>query len=176
DASVDYIRAINPELKRDVTPRGEAYGVRIPAGKAKQFMSVLQRIPGDKRETARVISVAPGEDLQNVANRTGVSVAQLQAMNSGVDLKSTSKLVVPNSTVRLTSWRRAKPGTPENTAAALTKIRARKGDTISKIAAARNLDANEIARLNGVTAEAELRAGQEIKLPVVAGGAPSRRR
>lgn len=176
DASVDYIRGINPELKRDVTPRGEPYNVRIPAGKAKQFVSVLQRIPGDKRETARVISVAPGEDLQNVANRTGVSVAQLQAMNSGVDLKSTTKLVVPNSTVRLTSWRRAKPGTPENTAAALTKVRARKGDTISKIAAARNLDANEIARLNGLTAEAELRAGQEIKLPVAAGGAPSRRR
>lgn len=175
DTSVDYIRSINPELKRDVTPRGETYGVRVPAGKAKQFMSVLQRIPGDKRETARVVSVAPGEDLQNVANRTGVSVAQLQTMNSGVDLKSTTKLVVPNSSVRLTSWRRAKPGTAENTAAALTKIRARKGDTISKIAAARNLDANEIARLNGVTAEAELRAGQEIKLPV-AGGAPSRRR
>jgi membrane-bound lytic murein transglycosylase D len=176
DAGVDYIRSINPELKRDVTPRGEAYNVRVPAGRAKQFVSILQRIPGDKRETARVISVAPGEDLQNVANRTGVSVAQLQAMNSGVDLKSTTKLVVPNSTVRLTSWRRAKPGTPENTAAALTKIRARKGDTISKIAAARNLDADEIARLNGVSTEAELRAGQEIKLPVAAGGAPSRRR
>jgi membrane-bound lytic murein transglycosylase D len=176
DSSVDYIRSINPELKRDVTPRGEAYNVRVPAGRAKQFVSILQRIPGDKRETARVISVAPGEDLQNVANRTGVSVAQLQAMNSGVDLKSTTKLVVPNSTVRLTSWRRAKPGAIENTAAALTKIRARKGDTISKIAASRNLDANELARLNGVTAEAELRAGQEIKLPVSAGGAPSRRR
>ncbi|HKY27029.1 MAG TPA: transglycosylase SLT domain-containing protein [Pyrinomonadaceae bacterium] len=177
DASIDYIRGINPELKRDVTPRGEAYNVRVPPGKAKQFVSILQRIPGDRRETARVISVAPGEDLQNVANRTGVSVAQLQAMNSGVDLKSTTKLVVPNSSVRLTSWRRAKPGTAaESTAPALTKIRARKGDTISKIAAARNLDANEIARLNGVTAEAELRAGQEIKLPATAGGAPSRRR
>ena len=176
DASVDYIRAINPELKRDVTPRGEAYNVRVPAGKAKQFVSILQRIPGDRRETARVISVAPGEDLQNVANRTGVSVAQLQAMNSGIDLKSTTKLVVPNSSVRLTSWRRAKPGATESTAPALTKVRARKGDTISKIAAARNLDANEIARLNGMTAEAELRAGQEIKLPATAGGAPSRRR
>ncbi|HJU62002.1 MAG TPA: transglycosylase SLT domain-containing protein, partial [Candidatus Binatia bacterium] len=84
DASIDYIRGINPELKRDVTPRGEAYNVRVPPGKAKQFVSILQRIPGDRRETARVISVAPGEDLQNVANRTGVSVAQLQAMNSGV--------------------------------------------------------------------------------------------
>jgi membrane-bound lytic murein transglycosylase D len=174
DTSVDYIRTINPELKRDVTPRGEAYTVRVPAGKAKQFVALLQRIPGDRRDSARVISVAPGEDLQNVANRTGVSVAQLQAMNSGVDLKSATKLVVPSSSVRLTSWRRAKPGT-EPTAPGLTKIRARKGDTISRIAAARNLDANELARLNGMTPELELRAGQEIKLPVT-GAAPSRRR
>jgi membrane-bound lytic murein transglycosylase D len=175
DTSVDYIRAINPELKRDVTPRGEAYSVRIPPGKAKQFVAIMQRIPGDRRDTARVISVAPGEDLQNVASRTGVSVAQLQAMNVGVDLKSTTKLVVPSSSVRLTSWRRAKPSTTQPAGASLTKIRARKGDTISRIAAARNLDANEIARLNGMTPDLELRAGQEIKLPVT-GAAPSRRR
>ena len=175
DTSVDHIRSINPELKRDITPRGESYTVRVPPGKAKQFVAILQRIPGDRRESARVISVAPGEDLQNVANRTGVSVAQLQAMNSGVDLKSTTKLVVPSSSVRLTSWRRAKPGTTEPAAAGLTKIRARKGDTISRIAAARSLDANEIARLNGMTPELELRAGQEIKLPAT-GAAPSRRR
>ncbi|MCA1574654.1 MAG: LysM peptidoglycan-binding domain-containing protein [Acidobacteria bacterium] len=175
DSSIDHIRGINPELKRDVTPRGEAYTVRVPAGKAKQFVAVLQRIPGDRRDSARVISVAHGEDLQNVANRIGVSVAQLQAMNSGVDLKSTTKLVVPSNSVRLTSWRRAKPSTNEPAAAGLTKIRARKGDTISRIAAARNLDANEIARLNGMTPELELRAGQEIKLPA-AGAGPSRRR
>jgi membrane-bound lytic murein transglycosylase D len=175
DTSIDHIRTINPELKRDVTPRGEAYTVRVPPGKAKQFVALLQRIPGDRRESARVISVVPGEDLQSVANRTGISVAQLQAMNSGVDLKSTNKLVVPNSTIRLTSWRRAKPATNEPVAAGLTKIRARKGDTIARIAAARNLDANEISRLNGMTPEVELRAGQEVKLPAT-GAAPSRRR
>jgi membrane-bound lytic murein transglycosylase D len=176
DTGVEYIRSINPELKRDVTPRGEAYNLRVPGGKSKQFVAILKRIPGDRRDTARVISVAPGEDWQNVANRTSVSVAQLQAMNGGVDLKSTTKLVVPNSSVRLTSWRRAKPGTTEPSNAALTKIRARKGDTISRIAAARNLDVNEIAHLNGMTADAELRAGQEIKLPATTGAAPSRRR
>jgi membrane-bound lytic murein transglycosylase D len=175
DTSVDHIRSINPELKRDATPRGEAYTVRVPPGKAKQFVAILQRIPGDRRDSARVISVAPGEDLQDVASRTGVSVTQLQAMNSGVDLKSTTKLVVPNSTVRLTSWRRAKPDTTEAAPSGLTKVRARKGDTIARIAAARNLDANEIARLNGVTPETELRAGQEIRLPAAA-AAPSRRR
>ncbi|HEX9424142.1 MAG TPA: transglycosylase SLT domain-containing protein [Pyrinomonadaceae bacterium] len=175
DTSIDSIRNLNPELRRDVTPRGEAYNVRVPGGKGKQFYALLKRIPAERRDSARVISVVPGEDLQNVANRTGVSLAQLQAMNSGVDLKSTNKLVVPNSNVRLTLYRR-KPGTTEPAASVLTKIRARKGDTIARIAAARNLDANEVARLNGVTPEVELHAGQEIRLPATAAAAPSRRR
>ncbi len=145
------------------------------AARGKQFYALLKRIPAERRETARIISIAPGEDLQNVANRVGVSVAQLQAMNSGVDLKSTTKLVVPSSSVRLTSYRR-KPSAVETPAATLTKVRARKGDTIARIAAARNLDANEIARLNGVTPEVELRAGQEVKLPASSTAAPSRRR
>jgi LysM repeat protein len=58
----------------------------------------------------------------------------------------------------------------------LSKIRARKGDTIAKIAEARNLDVNEVARLNGIPAQTELKNGQEIKLPVTGGAAPSRRR
>src|ERR1041385_5177873 len=176
DTGLETIRGLNPELKRDVTPRGDTYNVRIPAGRANQFASVLKRIAPDKRESARVISVAPGEDLQNVASRTGVSVAQLQAMNGGVDLKSTTKLVVPNSGVKLTRWVREKSAadTSASPAATLTKYRARKGDTLSKIAASRNLDPNDLARLNGITADTELRAGQEVKLPGSA--APSRRR
>jgi membrane-bound lytic murein transglycosylase D len=175
DSSVDYIRSLNPELRRDVTPKGEAYNVRVPGGKGKQFFALLKRIPADRRETARIISIAPGEDLQAVANRTSTSVAQLQALNSGVDLKSTSKLVVPNSNVRLTLNRR-KPATAEVTAPTLTRIRARKGDTIAKIAAARNLDPNEVARINGVTPGVELQTGQEIRLPATAAAAPPRRR
>lgn len=173
DTSVDHVRSINPELKRDVTPRGESYKVRVPGGKGKQFLALLQRIPADRRETARVISVAPGEDIQAVATRVGVSVAQLQTMNSGVDLKTTSKLVVPSSSVRLALYRRS-PGTTDAPTPTLNKVRARKGDTIARIAAARNLDAKEVARLNGVTPDSELRAGQEIKLPAT-NAAPSRR-
>src|SRR6185503_20159109 len=33
DSNVDYIRTLNPELKRDITPRGDSYNVRIPAGR-----------------------------------------------------------------------------------------------------------------------------------------------
>jgi membrane-bound lytic murein transglycosylase D len=168
DTSVDYIASLNPELKRDTTPRGESYQIRVPAGKGKQLASVLKRVPVDRRDSARVISVVPGEELQSVANRTGVSVATLQTMNTGVDLKATNKLVVPNSGIKLTSWRRA-DASDTASASTLTRVRARKGDTIARIAAARKLSADEVARLNGIGPNVELQAGQEIKLP----GSPS---
>jgi membrane-bound lytic murein transglycosylase D len=177
DTSVDFLQTLNPELRRETTPRGEAYNVRIPAGKAKQVAALLKRISPDHRDIARVIAVAPGEDLQSVANRPGVSVATLQAMNSGVDLKSATKLVVPNSSIRLTNWRRAS-NTSDTAQPALTTVRARKGETIAKIAAAHKLSADEVARLNGIAANVELNAGQEIKLPTATAPAPggSRRR
>jgi peptidoglycan lytic transglycosylase D len=176
DTSIDHIKGLNPHLKRDITPRGEAYNVNVPAGRSKQLVALLKRIPGDRRETARVISVVPGEDWQSIANRTGINAAQLQVMNSGVDLKSVTKLVVPDSNVRLTRWTRATSNATVPAGAALTKVRARKGDNIRKIASERHLDPNEVAKLNGVTAETELRAGQEIRLPATAAAAPSRRR
>jgi membrane-bound lytic murein transglycosylase D len=176
DSTVDSIRSLNPELKRDVTPRGDSYDVRIPAGRARQFASLIQRIPPERRETARLISVAPGEDWQSVANRTGFNVSQLQTINSGVDLKSTTKLIAPSGGVKLTKWVRATGGnSAEGASAGFTTVRARKGDTIARISAARNLDANDVARLNGISVNAELRAGQQIKIPSTS-TAPSRRR
>jgi len=71
DTSVDYIQSLNPELRRDTTPRGEAYNVRVPAGKGKDLNALLKRVSPDRREVARVVSIAPGENLQSVANRTG---------------------------------------------------------------------------------------------------------
>ena len=170
DTSVDYLQSLNPELRRDTTPRGESYNVRVPAGKGKQLSALLKRVSPDSRDSARIISIAPGEDLQSVSSRTGVSVATLQSMNPGVDLKTT-KLVVPNSSVRLTNWRRN--ATDTSNAGSLNKVRARKGDTIAKIAMANKVSADDVSRLNGIAPNVELNAGQEIKLPAASAPAAS---
>jgi LysM repeat protein len=95
-------------------------------------------------------------------------------MNTGVDLKTANKVFVPNSNIRLTNWKRSGD---TSAAPTLDKVKARKGDTISKIAAARKLSADEVARLNGIAPDAELQAGQEIKLPGAgASAAPASRR
>jgi membrane-bound lytic murein transglycosylase D len=177
DSSVDFLRSINPELRRDVTPRDGIYNVRVPAGRSKQLVAVLKRIPSDRRDTARVISIAPGEDLQSVASRTGASVTQLEAFNPGVDFKNTTKLVVPTGGIKLTNWRRAKPTSDETAAApGLTKVRARKGDTIAKIAEMNHVQASDVARLNGLSVNAQLQPGQEIKLPAAAAAPKARHR
>ncbi len=174
DTSVDYVRSLNPELRRDTTPRGEAYQVRIPGGKAKQFVAYLNRIPGNARDMVDIVAVAPGEDLEAVARRTGVSVAKLRELNGGGDKAIGAKVVVPKNSVQQVVYTRPKPVTETAATTALTKYRARAGDTIAKIADRYNFSPDAVARLNGIAADAELQSGQEIKLP--SSSAPSRRR
>src|ERR1051325_7105518 len=50
DTSSEYLQSLNPELRRDVTPRGEAYNLRVPAGKGKQLQALLKRVSPDSRE------------------------------------------------------------------------------------------------------------------------------
>ncbi|MFN2452666.1 MAG: transglycosylase SLT domain-containing protein [Pyrinomonadaceae bacterium] len=185
DTSVDYLRSLNPELRRDLTPRGESYIVRVPAGRAKQFAALLKRIPGNARETARIVSVAPGEDLPAFAARTGTNLAELRMMNGGVDIKASGKLVVPNNYVRNVALVRARPASQSAPTAtrSLISVRAMGGDTISKLAARFNASADEVARLNGIAADTELQAGQQVRVPSAAGAeaapvpaAPRRRR
>ncbi len=183
DTSVDYLRSINPELRRDVTPRGEAYRVRVAPGRGKQFASLLKRVPVERREQlARVISVAPGEDMQAVAARTGTSVAQLQQWNAGIDVSAGGKLIVPAGNMRATAMvLRQRGSMPAATGSNLITVTTQSGDTVARIAARYNASPDEVARLNGVAANAQLERGRQIRVPASSSGGgavarPARRR
>lgn len=167
DSNVEVLRAINPELRRDTTPRGEAYQVRVPAGKAKQLVDLLKRIPsGRLDQTARIVSVSPGEDLQAVAARTGVSVASLQSWNQNIDLSKGGKLILPASSVRMTSKIYERPrGAASSSGSVIKTVTAKGGETVAEIAARLNASVAEVARLNGVLADAPLPRGKQIKVP-----------
>jgi membrane-bound lytic murein transglycosylase D len=178
DTSVDFLRSINPELRRDVTPRGEGYNLRVPAGRGKAFVALLKRVPADRRESAKVISVAPGEDLGSVAARTGTSVAQLQMWNAGVDLAKGGKIVAPAGSMKNVIMVRPRANV-NATASSLVTVKAKAGETIAQIAARYGADADEVARLNAYAADTALVANQMIKVPAkspaATGTAPVRR-
>ncbi|HEY1402504.1 MAG TPA: transglycosylase SLT domain-containing protein [Pyrinomonadaceae bacterium] len=173
--SVDFIRSLNPELRRDTTPRGESYNLRVPPGRGKSFVAVLKRIPGDRRESARVITVAPGESLQTVAARNGIGMSQLQMWNAGVDLSNGGHAVVLSGGARPVAMVRPRG----NVGSSLISVRARAGETLAQLAARQGVGADEVARLNALSPDAALSANQEIKVPSkspASGGAPATQR
>ena len=174
DTSTDYIRSLNPELRRDMTPPGEAFLLRVPPKRGHQLVSLLKRIPVERRsQMARVVKAAPGESWEGVAARAGTSAAALQQWNAGVDLAKGGTLVVPagGSFVRtLKSYERPN----SNGAAAGTSLvtyTARGGETVTQIAARYGASVEEVAKLNGVTADAPLARGHQIRVPAKAGAA-----
>ncbi|MCA1614061.1 MAG: transglycosylase SLT domain-containing protein [Acidobacteria bacterium] len=176
--SVGHIQELNPELRRDSTPPGESYNVRVPARRGPAAVAVLKRIPVDRRQSARVISVSAGEDWQQIAARTGTSVAQLQLWNGGVDISKGGQLVVPAGAVRNVALVRARPNTSV-VASSLITVRAKAGETIAQIASAHGVSADEVARLNAYSADAPLSANQMVRVPAKAPSAtnaPARRR
>ena len=175
--SVDFIRSLNPELRRDTTPRGESYNLRVPPGRGKSFVAVLKRIPGERRETAKVISVSPGETFQSIAARTGATVAQLQMWNPGVDPTSGGPVVVMTGGVTRVNMVRPRG----NVGSSLGFVRARSGETLAQLAQRHNVGVDDVARLNMLSPDAQLSANQEVKVPskpAASGGAaaPQRRR
>lgn len=129
--TVDYLRYLNPELRKDVTPRGEAFAVRIPGGKAAQAVAYIKNVPADRRDQAPRLTQA----VVGIYER---------------------------------------PNTSAPAARNLMIVKARNGDTIAKIAERSAVSADEVAKINGITADAELQAGQEIKVPSKT-SAPQRR-
>ena len=170
DTSLDYIRSLNPELRRDSTPPGEAYVLRVPPKRGRQLVALLKRIPVDRRnQLARVVRAAPGESFESVAARTGASVAQLQQWNAGVDLSKGGVLVVPpgGNLVR-TAKTYERPGSDAAAGSSLQIYTARGGETIAQIAARYNASVEEVAKLNEVAADAPLPRGKQIRVPAQA--------
>ena len=85
NVSVDYIRMLNPELRRDTTPRGEVHQLRIPAGKANQFVAALKGIPIEKRDSP----LAANNNVQLTSyNRASVSGATTPAAPGMMKIKA----------------------------------------------------------------------------------------
>ena len=158
DTSVEYIRYLNPEFRSNATPP-EPYTIRIPSGKGDNVAAVLRKMPSVGRSDVAVTNVLAGETRQNIANRTGVAVDQVQ-------MAGNKALVQQNNKVRQIVYTR-----PNNlpTASPVVKrlqfVKVKAGDTIAKIAARFGVRAAEVANLNGLSSiDAPLSVGRQIKV------------
>lgn len=121
--SEEYLRDLNPELRRDTTPPW-AYQIKIPAGRKTSFESAYAALPPEERirrsapapadvvaaneagsgfgggNASALYTVRNGDTLASVAGRHGVSASELARVNkiaSDARLQSGQSLRVPSS-------------------------------------------------------------------------------
>lgn len=164
DTSVQYIRYLNPHLRSNMTPP-EPYIINVPAGKANDVVAVFKRIPASKINNTNLANSVTGETWQTVANRTGVTVADLMAANPGMK-EPKGKVFVPVSGNRVATIAYSRPANQgTGTAKPAQIVKAQAGDTVAKLATRHNVDPVEVAKYNGLLPNSVLGAGREIKLP-----------
>jgi len=183
DSSPDLIEALNPELKRGVTPPSSEYLLRVPAGKGRELHRALSRIPVEKRASWRMLTASAGDNFETIARRTGLSTELLEEVNGGV-IPADRKIVIPASgrirNVVLTSLRsdddeegeagrgvtkRRNAATAEKTGNVIT-YRVKRGETLGDIAGKYNTSVGALTSLNGIGKGSKLRIGQALKVPV----------
>jgi len=166
DTSVQYLRYLNPHLRSNATPP-QPYIVNVPAGHAKGVVALFRRIPASQINNSNVANSNSGETWQNIANRTGVSIADLMAANAGM-ASPQGKVVVPvkGNNIQTIAYTRPTNILPTSPAAGNVRVvRAKAGDTVAKLAERYGADATEIAKYNGLLPNTILGAGREIKVP-----------
>lgn len=166
DSSYDYLQALNPELKRGVTPPGVDFMLRVPSGKGRVLMASLQRIPVNKRNSWRMVTAQNNDTFDSIGNRTGIS-ADLLAQVNGDSIKPGEKIVIPGgSNVKNVVLTSSRSSSRSESSAKVVSYRVRSGDTLGKIAGRYSTSASTIANLNRIRTTSKLRAGQVLKVPV----------
>jgi membrane-bound lytic murein transglycosylase D len=163
DTTVEYLRYLNPELRTNMSPP-EPYIVRVPQGKANDVVALFKKFPKASVNMASITKTAAGENWQNVANRTGVTVEQLQAANGNM-IAPQGKVVVPGNNVQKTNYSRPTTQAVLPQKAGVRVVKAKSGDTVASLAAREGVSAVEIAKYNGLLPGSALSAGREIKIP-----------
>ncbi len=178
DTPFDYLQALNPELKRGVTPPGIEYMLRVPSGKGRALQASLMRIPVERRASWRMLTAQAHDTFETIGRRTGVSATAIEQVNGGV-LKPGQKVIIPVSgnvrNVVFSSAKGSKAGI-ESPVTAVTggsakmiAYKVKPGENMGDIAARYNTSVRDIATLNRLSPSAKLRAGQIIKVPVRSG-------
>src|SRR5213593_161411 len=99
-AGVTYqeLKALNPELRRDLTPPDSTYRLKVPVGSKDLLLSNLASYPDWKRVQATRYQVRRGETLHNIATRhhTPLSaILEANALDKSSKLKPGEWLLIP---------------------------------------------------------------------------------
>jgi membrane-bound lytic murein transglycosylase D len=180
---VEMIKELNPELIRSCTPPNkDTYTLRIPKGKKDAFLAAYNALPDNEKETKppRIVEhrkryiARRGDTLKKVAKRFDIPVAELAAanhLNAASRLRKGQRIRIPSTEPEGTgtavasskdSGGEAKSSSSRRVSSATGSYKVRKGDTLASIAKKHGMTKTKLAKLNGISSRARVKAGQRL--------------
>ncbi|MCU0225936.1 MAG: LysM peptidoglycan-binding domain-containing protein [Acidobacteria bacterium] len=158
------LRALNPDLRRGVTPPGRTYMLKVPVGASAGFTERLAQVPPEQRVAQLEHRVRRGETVTSVAKRYRVSASALRAANGlskNSRLQAGQVLAVPRGSVDVASLADDEPQAARGPS---RTHRVRSGETLGSIAGRYGVSVSSLQRWNGMGRSTKLLAGQKLKV------------
>jgi membrane-bound lytic murein transglycosylase D len=157
------VAALNPELRRGVTP-AETYALNLPPAAAPLFDVRLAELPNyvPPKEAYDIHRVRRGETLSRIARRYGTTVTAIVRAN---DLRSRNR-IWPGQRLKVpTRGGTYRPTTTASTsgAASSTSHTVRRGDSLWRLASRYGTTVDRIKRDNGLRND-RLYVGQKLRI------------
>jgi len=174
-ASLEDLRALNPELKTGVTPQApEGYELKVPTGARESVQTAFVAAPTARPPATRRHVVRAGETLSSIAARFGVTPTTLAAAN-GLSVRARLKkgrvVVIPGREVVRVASQRQKKARAQKTLVASAEdsskpqsYRVRGGDTLYRIAIRHRTTVAELLAVNSLS-DSLIRPGDRLKIP-----------
>jgi len=193
--SYEDLKALNPELKREITPpTSSQYLIKLPKGHKEAFLKNYTDLSPDKKFRVTPYRVKHGESLTSLAKKFGVSVIVLQTINNledGAVLHEGDHFYLPPSARAVTvKTKRVRTDKAVLTASQQSRIppagqagdrqgqaelpnkgrkiiyEVKSGDTLWDIANNFNIPLNHLRRWNGLGRHSVIRPGDKLVLDI----------
>ncbi len=166
DVRVADLFALNPELRRGITPfHYDDYKLKVPLGKADLLKERLAVLPKDRKVQVRHHKVKRGESLSLIAQRYSSSItaiAQVNRIRNVHRLREGQDLLIPLAgRYSVASAARSMEPTPLRLPATYV---VRRGDSLSRIANRYRVTIKDLLLWNNLKVDQFIHPGQRIRI------------
>ena len=174
EASLEEIKELNPDLKRNMTPPGEKnYAIHIPFGKEELFHKNFNAIPKEERLKTEKYRVRKGENIITISRKFGMPVDTLCELNSfsknkalkeGDNILIASFLISPKKKIEYASLEKDNSLKKNRDEESELIYRVKKGDTLWDISKRFNISVEQIKKWNGLGHRNIIKSGEKLIL------------
>lgn len=167
-AGADYetLKLLNADLRRQRTPPGSEWLLRVPEGTGPATLAALEGASPRDLSVAASHSVARGETLSSIAKRYGVTTSALRQANglgrkAGISVGQTLAVPYADGGSADPDVARASHRIP---AGQTIVYRVQRGDTLAGIARRHRTTPAAIAKASGISVSSTLQVGQKLRI------------